>query len=121
MSRLNKTQNYAILWLSSQGMAIEAIAKELSVKENQISNFIKKNLENKKNDDDKQAIKTASSPVSKISSKNLMINQTASKNSRNVSIMTKEASSLNDSLKDSMISKTSRNNSAIFRPSEHNK
>ena len=119
MSRLNKTQNYAILWLSSQGMDIEAIAKELSVKENQISNFIKKNLEN--NSSDKEAIKTASSPVSKISSKNLMINQTAAKSSRNVSIMTKEASSLNDSLKSNMTPKTSRNNSAIFRPSEHNK
>ncbi len=111
MSRLNKTQNYAILWLLGQGLESSAIAKELSIKSTQVDNFIKKSTTN-------AVIETTSGPVvPKISSKSLMINESAARN-KNVSIMTGEASAFNDSLRQNNTARKAAN-SAIFRPSEN--
>jgi len=110
MSRINKTQTYAALWLNSRGWAISKIANELDLTEKQIQNTINKVAEKS----NKSAIKTVSEPVTKSSSKNLMINETANK-SKNVSIMTKEASMLNDELKKKTYTPV-RNNTGIYRP-----
>jgi len=110
MSRINKTQTYAALWLHSQGWGITKIANELSLTEKQIQNSIEKSqkvvAEN--------PIKTVSSPVATSPSKNLMIRETANKKTH-VAIMTKESSMLNDDLKKKSTPPV-RNNTGIYRP-----
>jgi len=107
MSRLTKEQTYSIQWLNSQGMSSIDIATELSITEKQVEKILEKS--SKVSDEPK--IKTAKSPVSK--SHDMMIRHTSSKNTNNVSIMTKEASQYNDQVRP-----TPSNNKAdhIFRP-----
>lgn len=108
MSRLNKLQIYSIRWLHSQDKDAKYIANDLELTEKQVSNAIEKFGIN-----NEAKLKTATSKASK----NLMISETSSKKSRNVSIMTKEASMQNDAV----ISKHNKqannaNNKYIFRP-----
>lgn len=110
MARLNKTQIYAIRWLDSQGKNVDQIADELDIPSTTVKKTLEKNS-NAKNDD--KAIKTAKEPVSR--SQNLMIRETAAKKTKNVAIMTKEASELNDQLKNQP-SKHPLTEKAIFRP-----
>ena len=113
MPRLNKAQNYAILWLNNQGHTSVDIAKELDIQESQVLNIISKNTQNAV----KNNLQTTSSPASnKYKSKDLMITDTASK-TRKVAIMTKEASEINDSFKKNTTSAPSRKTDKnIFRP-----
>lgn len=111
MSRINKTQKYAILWLHNQGMNIEDISVEITVAISQVKNVIE-NFETKA---EKTGIKTKSEPVNAAPrSKNLMITETANKN-KHVAIMTKEASQLNDELKKNVAPPTKSKN-YIYRP-----
>jgi hypothetical protein len=110
MSRVNKTQSYAALWLNSQGWSITKISNELDLTEKQIQNLIEKSQKT----NDSNPIKTVSSPVATSPSKNLMIRETANKRN-NVSIMTKESSMLNDELKKKTAPPV-RNNTGIYRP-----
>lgn len=108
MSRLTKEQTYSIRWLSSQGVEPIEIATELSITEKQVQKVLEKNTSS--SDDPK--IKTAKSPVSK--SHDMMIRHTSSKNTNNVSIMTKEASQYNDGVKPNL--SVEKKSDHIFRP-----
>lgn len=91
MSRTNKIQKYAALWLNAQGNTAEDIAKELDLTEKQVASVLQ-------NADKSNAIRTKTEPVGSSPSKNLMIRETANKK-KHVAIMTKEASMLNDDAK----------------------
>ena len=114
MSRLNKTQVYAIRWLNYEGKSPESISTELDITIKQVLSTLEKYAASV--DDKKESkLDTKKEPVS--TSKNLMINQTSSKQTKNVMIMTKEASAMNDELKKRYVSGPSRNSQdAIFRP-----
>ena len=117
MSRLNKVQIYAIRWLNSQGKNPNEIATELSLSENQISKTLEKYGASLDANQDKP-IKTVSEPVAakpKSKTQDLMIRHTSAKKTNNVSIMTKEASALNDELKRNQASHP-RTEQNIFRP-----
>ena len=60
MSRINRTQKYAALWLYSQGWTVTKIASELELTDNQIKNAVK---DSQRTTDG--GIKTKSSVVSK--------------------------------------------------------
>ena len=115
MSRISKTQTYAIYWLNSQGQPTEEIAKELKLKNEQIL----KALEKANNTNTNNSVKTKTSPVEqeskKINSKDLMIRHTFAKKNNSVAIMTKEASEMNDSSKKSNAAHPNLNKN-IFRP-----
>lgn len=115
MSKLNKVQTYAIRWLHHEGKSSEDIASELSITQNQVEKTLEKysDVQN-----DSSSIKTKTEPVGKKSttkSQDLMIRHSSNKKTNNVSIMTKEASALNDEIKKSnqFHPKTEQN---IFRP-----
>lgn len=111
MAKLNKTQKYAVLWLNSQGWAATKIASELSLTDNQVANTVKSNDLS----GEEPKIKTVSSPVKQQSPpKSLMITESAGK-TRSVSIMTKEASQLNDEFKKNANAVPKRQK-GIFRP-----
>lgn len=79
--KITKQTEYAIRWLVSNGKTIDEISKELDLTIKQVSNYLtKNNLSAKKQ-------KTAA---------DLMITQTRDKGTKNVSIMTKEASAFGD-------------------------
>lgn len=106
MSRINKTQKYAILWLNYQNRDVSSISKELNLTEEQIHRVIKPVMKNN--------IPTASSVVSKsVNSKNLMITESQAGKYK-VSIMTKAASEVNDNEKKKNIPKD--NSSYIYKP-----
>lgn len=110
MARLGKIQIYAIRWLNSQGKTSEAIADELNLSENQVKKTLEQNSSTNNNNAN---IKTAKSPANKV--QNLMITETSNKKTKNVAIMTKEASELNDQLKNQS-SIHPMTEKAIFRP-----
>ena len=111
MARLNKTQQYAILWLNSIGKSVDTIAEDLGIETRQIN----KVLERAEKPNTTNNVQTVSSPVGKSLSKDLMIRHTATKKNNSVAIMTKEASELNDQSKqiNSFNPKTQKH---IFRP-----
>jgi hypothetical protein len=110
MARINKIQKYAALWLNSQGWELTKIANELSITDSQVKNVV-----DSPSTTPQAPIKTVSSPMGKSPSKNLMINESAGK-TRKVSIMTKEASAMNDDLKKSSPPEGRKNQKGIFRP-----
>lgn len=117
MSRLNKLQIYAIRWLDSQGKQINDIANELSIPQTQISKTLEKY--GKSQDESTISIKTTSEPVEanrKSKTQDLMIRHTSAKKTNNVSIMTREASALNDEVKKNNIHPRTEQN--IFRPNK---
>jgi hypothetical protein len=115
MARLSKTETCAILWLHSQNKSSEEIADELSLTIKQITGVIEKNTKTLTGE---SKIKTTSESAAKKSkSKNLMITHTRDKKTNNVSIMTREASSLNDELKKNFKTKTFNENT-IYRPNK---
>lgn len=110
MARINKVQKYAALWLNSQGWDLTKIANELSLTNSQVKNVVENPEVTAA-----AAIKTVSSSMGTSPSKNLMINESPGK--RSVSIMTKEASELNDDLKKkSSAPVSSKIQQGIFRP-----
>ena len=114
MSRLNKTQVYAIKWLDYQNFAAIKIADELKLTLKQVTTVLEK--QSKTGEENK--IETKSSPVSSSNKpKNFMVNQTAVKKTNSVSIITKEASAIHDELqkKADQLS-VKRPNNDIYRP-----
>jgi hypothetical protein len=110
MARLKKTEIYAISWLFSQNISPENIAQELNLGVDQVTKALEKTHPSE--GQNSVNIKTKTSP-SKSKSKDLMITATSSKKSNNVSIMTKEASEYNDSIRNK---NTGDTNKSIFRP-----
>lgn len=110
MKKLNKTQQYAILYLLSQNKSIPEIISELKIPENLITKFMEKNTQT----NPKKDLKVKSS---KVRSKDLMINTTSVKGNKSVSIMTREASQINDEFKKQIGPVESRiTKNAIYRP-----
>lgn len=110
MAKINKIQKYAILWLNSKGYDIDSIVSETKLSKAQITNTITE----QDNKTIEKGLKTKTAPVNGSRSKNLMITESSNK-TRNVAIMTKEASQLNDDLKKN-ISPTSKTQKGIYRP-----
>jgi hypothetical protein len=104
MSRLNKTQIYAINWLHGLNKSAEDIAEDLDLNLDQVTKALEKASSNQKS----KNIKTGSEPA------NLMINKTAGKGNSGVTIMTKEASEKNDALRANTNRETLHK--AIYRP-----
>lgn len=113
MKKLTKIQQYAILHLLSNNETPEQISFDLKIEYELVKKFVEKN----------QTISTdkpINTKTSKITSKDLMISQTSVKGTKSVSIMTKEASQVNDEFKkntpSTTVSRTARN--AIHKPND---
>jgi len=117
MSRLKKTEIYAINWLSSQNKSPEDIANELGLKVDQVNKTLEKTSPAHTVDSD-TPIKTQSGPVGS-KSKDLMITATSAKKTKNVSIMTKEASEYNDTIKNK-IEQNPRIKNSIYKAKPDN-
>lgn len=110
MKKLNKTQEYAILYLMSQNQTKEEIVASLKIPVESVTKFMEKHTSTKQS----KELKTTSS---RVKSKDLMINKTSVKNINSVSIMTKEASQVNDEFKKNLGRQESRiTKNAIHRP-----
>jgi hypothetical protein len=107
MSKLNKTQIYAIRWLANQGTTQERIAAELDLNIEQVI----KTLEKYGSSDKSNAIEEKQSPVKQSS----MITETSGKRTKNVAIMTKEASEQHDAARHKTQT-VNNNENSIFRP-----
>jgi len=119
MSKITKTQTYAVCWLNSLNKSSLEIADELKLTEKQVLSILEKNT-SPKVEQTEDAIKTAtSSAVQKINPKDLMITHTSAKKTNSVSIMTKEASELGDELRKKIpnSNKTDQQR-GIFRPNK---
>lgn len=113
MAKISKAQNYAILWLNNQGIETVKIADELNLTEKQVLSVLEKGIDNKISKDTK--IKTVKSVVSS-KSKDMMITKTSAKGTKNVAIMTQEASQLNDELKKQNSTSSRSRDNIIYRP-----
>jgi DNA-binding transcriptional regulator GbsR (MarR family) len=82
MKKLSKNSIYAIKYLFSQGMSADKISEETGLSINNVSIIIEEEIKSK--------------TETKQTAKDLMINETAVKRTNSVSIMTKEASMIND-------------------------
>lgn len=107
MSKLNKTQIYAIRWLLSEGKTHETIASELDINLEQVTKTI-----------EKYGASVSREPViqtkqSQAKTSN-MITETSGKRTKNVAIMTKEASEQHDAMRPKM--RPNNNEQSIFRP-----
>lgn len=112
MSRISKTQNYAILWLNYQGFEPIKIADELKLTEKQVTNILEKGVGDKTSKN--SSIKTVKSSFDS-KSKNMMITN----KEKGIAIMTKEASQLNDEVKKERKTPTRyANDSVIYRPNK---
>lgn len=112
--KMSKSAEYAINWLHHCGKTVEDICEELKLSNKQVSSYLEKNFS--QTETDKLAIK--SSPVqNKLGSKDLMIRHTRDKKNNSVSIMTKEASEVNDSLRSSL-NQSVKNQECIFNPNK---
>lgn len=100
----NKNQEYAILWLNEQNKKPGEIAEELDIGVDKVESVLRVNKEPQK--------------ASKSKSKDLMINKTSSKGNKSVSIMTGEASALNDELRKKNVTTKKDTQSFIFRPND---
>lgn len=107
--KINKELGYAISWLNSQGKAVDDIASELGVTSKQVSNYLEKHTQQQ----NPTELKIKSEPVK---SADLMIRHTRDKKTNTVSIMTREASQVNDSLRSKMNVGYNKNADSIFRP-----
>lgn len=96
MARATKTQQYAVLWLNSTNVDIQSIAKELGMEIKQVQRILEKSQNTNQSNN---SINTASQPVTRPTSKDLMIRHTSGKRNNSVAIMTKEASEINDQAK----------------------
>lgn len=113
MTRLNKTQKYAIQWLISNNFTTENIAKELKIDLDKVNKFVKtQDLENisqtqtanrqPKNSRSQCVYRPSSDKAShkdKKTALDMMITKTSSKGTKSVCIMTKEASEIGDANK----------------------
>lgn len=108
--RINKSLGYAINWLSTNGKLPEEIAKELELTTKQVTSYLEKN-----NIQTSPDLAIKSSPVKK-KSKDLMIRHTRDKKINSVSIMTKEASEINDAMRSKLNNSVNKNIDCIFNP-----
>ena len=82
MAKISKVKEYAIRWLFSQQHDVASIVKEVGVAEASVQSMVDQII--------------MENPPKKITSPDLMIRHTSSKGLNSVSIMTREASEIND-------------------------
>lgn len=112
LMKITKPVGYAIQWLNASGKSPADIALELKLTTEQVVAHLEKHYTQQQ----APKIETQSSQV-KSSSKDLMIRHTRDKKNNSVSIMTPEASMVNDELKKARQQVTpNRNSGCIFRP-----
>jgi len=110
MPRSAKTEIYSVLWLHHNKNSVAEISKELNIEEKKIIKILEKhNVTNTSNST------TTASEKAKNKAANLMINTTANKKTKNVSVMTQAASMSFDEHK-KHISTRSLNDKNIFKP-----
>lgn len=103
MRALTKTQIYAILYLKDiNKLQVENIAQELNIDQDRLQKFL---------DNDYNTYTKNKAPTSK----ELMIRETSAKRNNSVAIMTKEASELNDRLKQTNKDSYIDSNPSVYR------
>jgi hypothetical protein len=102
MAKISKIKEYAIRWLFSQQHTAESIAQEIDASETSVQSVIDQLI--------------AENPPKQITSPDLMIRHTSSKGLNSVSIMTREASEMNDSTKKAQAAKGRDLDKSIYRP-----
>jgi hypothetical protein len=110
MARSSKIETYAVQWLALKGYDVAFISKELKIEEEKVRSILEKG----ENIDNNNKIKNGSSSV-KAGEQNLMINETAVKRTKSVSVMTEAASQRNDETLKNM-QPQAKHSEAIFRP-----
>jgi len=112
-NKITRTQTYAVLHLTSEGVGVSSIAEELGLSPAQVKGVIKRNAPQPAKNDG--AIKTKQAPVTGV--RDLMQGETASGKS-NVSVMTEAASQqAQEAVKQAREAADSRDTSDfIFRP-----
>jgi orotate phosphoribosyltransferase-like protein len=118
MAKLTKTEMYAIRWLDYDGFKSNQIAEELNLPENDIIKTIEKHSRTKKEETEEKVRTTKSSSAGR--SQNLMIRETSAKKINSVSIMTGEASMMNDELMKKVSAYNPNTEKNIFRPNDPN-
>jgi glycogen synthase len=116
MAKLTKTEIYAIRWLDYDGLKSDKIAEELNLPENEVIKTIEKHSRTKKEETNEKVRTTKSSAAGR--SQNLMIRETSSKKINSVSIMTGEASMMNDELMKRVSAHNPNTEKNIFRPND---
>ena len=123
MKKLSQVQIYAIRWLHSQNVSNSKIADDLTLSEKDVLSILEKFSPSVNNEVESKLKTTTSSmakgPPNSIKSKSLMINHTSGKKDNSVTIMTKEASEINDAVKKNMPpsdNKSTEAQKSIFRP-----
>ena len=101
MAKISTVKEYAIRWLLSQQHDIVSIAKEVGLPESSVQSVVDQII--------------AENPPKKITSPDLMIRHTSSKGLNSVSIMTREASEMNDTTRGQGTQGRDLNKS-IFKP-----
>ena len=114
MAKLTKTEIYAIRWLAFEGFESNKIAEELKLPENDVIKTIEKHSRTKQDNTDEKVRTTKSSAAGR--SQNLMIRETSGKKLNSVSIMTGEASMMNDELMKNAKAHNPNTEKNIFRP-----
>lgn len=110
MARTSKVETYAVQWLAYKGHDVASISKELKIPEKTVLSILEKN----ENTNNSNKIKTASSKVTG-TGQNLMINETAVKKTKSVSVMTEAASQRNDEVIKNMPPQT-KNSGVTYNP-----
>jgi len=115
MSKLTKSNEYAIQWLHQQGTSVEDIAADLELPLTQIKRYVKTKLPPVEPKVETQAESPPEVPQVKKTSKDFMITKTSAKGNNSVAIMTKEASEMNDEARRKYTA-NKNNKTGIFRP-----
>ena len=113
MNKNQQIQQYAALWMHSQGFDKDHISNTTGLSIKQIDNAVKKHIVSNNNQSDHVNI-TASPVIVTPNAKQLMITETSNKKQK-VAIMTKEASQIADEQK-KHYSPKQLNTNHIFRP-----
>lgn len=115
MSKLTKSNEYAIQWLHQQGTSAEDISVDLELPLTQVKRYVKTKLPPPEPKVEAQAETPKESQTVKKTSKDFMITKTSAKGNNSVAIMTKEASEMNDDAR-RKFSANNTNKPGIFRP-----
>ena len=102
MSKISKSNEYAVKYLSGEGKSPDLIAEELGLTVKKVESIVK--------------TLGGTKPTNKKITKDLMINKTSAKNNNSVSIMTQEASQVGDEFIKKTVYEKRNTEGHIFRP-----
>lgn len=110
MSNISNTKKYAVKWMHHCGDDIAKISYELKISKDKVEEILGQS------DNPEQSVNEPSAKP--MTSKDLMIRQTAGKGANSVAIMTKEASEISDSHRTKQQSSGNDFEKGIFRPNK---